>query len=437
VACAPVLVAGAMSNFQGTLPQATAYFVSATGSDGSPGTSPSAPWRTWTKVTAAASSGAFADGDSIRFQAGGVYSGAGGILTTLDLTFETYGSGPRARIEGSGTVAMFVFHGGSISTVRDLDITNNGAIATGAKIVQTSGVGTDVTISNSWLHRARGGVNCADGAHTLVIGCLIEDLYLDGTAGNGVGAVIETTDCLIRRCGLAAALDGNSTGDGCTTHQSAVNHVVRCIIIDCNKGITHVNTSGTSMIKDSIILMDDIGWATGTGGQSPPWLRWGINQTFGASMEIDNVIVGILGTQPLVCINNSSGLNQNIRHSTLVNANSHVSSAIIVVAGSNTSMRVRSCFFSGLSTSSIFWASDGAPGQIHRTAHNCYSPVLYPTNAGAQFLTGSVPISWDVWQTFSGEFDSIASPDLLPLAFGNGANADPVFPTRALSLMGF
>jgi hypothetical protein len=93
---------------------ATTYFFSTSGSDGAAGTSSGAPWQTITKFNAFA----FANGDSIVFKRGDVWTGTAMVITRSGIHLGAYGTGADPVISGFYTVPSFTNRGSGLYTAK-------------------------------------------------------------------------------------------------------------------------------------------------------------------------------------------------------------------------------------------------------------------------------------------------------------------------------
>lgn len=104
----------------------TTYYVSTTGNDSDPGTSPSTPWASLTKVDATT----FQPGDRILFEDGDTWSGQlwpkGSGTADAPITIGDYGSGTKPAIAGAGAVPDAVkIWDQQYWTITGLDVSNN------------------------------------------------------------------------------------------------------------------------------------------------------------------------------------------------------------------------------------------------------------------------------------------------------------------------
>ncbi|MBQ7573627.1 MAG: right-handed parallel beta-helix repeat-containing protein [Clostridia bacterium] len=105
---------------------ATNYYVSNSGNDTNAGTTPESAWRTIEKINHRT----LLPGDSVLFECGGVWSGClwvkGSGTKLAPIKIDSYGSGSKPCINGSGNNAAVYLYNQEYITVSGLEITNTG-----------------------------------------------------------------------------------------------------------------------------------------------------------------------------------------------------------------------------------------------------------------------------------------------------------------------
>lgn len=124
----------------------TVYYVSASGSDTNPGTSPSSAWRTIARVNRAT----LAPGDSVLFEGGQTFSDSSlappvSGTAASPITFGSYGTG-RALLRGPGN-PVYLATGLHDVTLNSLDIAGGSGI-----LVLSSGGTYNIAVKNSVIH---------------------------------------------------------------------------------------------------------------------------------------------------------------------------------------------------------------------------------------------------------------------------------------------
>lgn len=182
------------------------YYVDAiNGRDSNSGLSPQQAWRSLNRVNRHV----FQPGDRIRFRAGRIFEGQlkpqGNGSSTQRITIESYGEGPKPRLQGNGVMpATLHLYNVSHWLVRDLDISNYGAERkphrTGV-LVEAKDYGTmhaitlralDIHDVNGSLVKKQGGgagIICSNGGNRVLSnfdGLQIDSCTVRRTERNGI-----------------------------------------------------------------------------------------------------------------------------------------------------------------------------------------------------------------------------------------------------------
>lgn len=185
---------------------ATTYYISPSGSDANPGTSPAQPWLT----PGPASALLFAGGDRVLFQGGVVHNlgPAGLVVRRADgvgppgsppVVIATYGGGPTAKIivDASKTSGVLVLNTGAVS-VQNLTLAHSGAgkaVHHGIHILSNASDGS----GPRWAGVAVAGCSLAGFAYGLLVdsaggcrgfaGVRVTNVFATGSLRSGIASV--------------------------------------------------------------------------------------------------------------------------------------------------------------------------------------------------------------------------------------------------------
>ena len=207
----------------------TSYYVDCSATTNGNGSSQSSPWNTLASVNATT----FGPGDSIHFLAGTACSGQlhplGSGSSVSPITISLYGSGPRPRIDGNGTVAATVLLSNQqYWDIENLEITNtatsNDASRLGVRVENTlSSQLNHIHILNLSIHDVTGysaGYYGDNGAIAVVdAGGNTQSLWNDVQIANNT---INHVD----RVGIFVGPDNNSSTGGKPTNVVIQNNTI-------------------------------------------------------------------------------------------------------------------------------------------------------------------------------------------------------------------
>ncbi len=142
------------------------YVDSEAGNNSNAGTSASKPWRSLEKVNAST----FKPGDKVRFRAGSSWSSQLIITSRGDVdkpvVFESYGRGPRPRIDAAGRFEDALILSNAQNVVfKDFEITNKGTVGSGTNtpprrgvhiLADNAGTLTNIVVSDLFIHDVNG-----------------------------------------------------------------------------------------------------------------------------------------------------------------------------------------------------------------------------------------------------------------------------------------
>ena len=177
------------------------FYVSPSGRDSNPGTSPGAPWKTLAKVDAAP----LVPGDRVHLEGGAVfteplapYAGMAGT-NEAPIVFDSYGDGP-------ATIAASIY----LNTVSNLTFEDLNVSPTTGKGVFSSAAGggaRGITLRNLTIaHVPLAGINSNNPADE---GWLIEDVEIEQTGDSGIyvkGSNVVVADSTILETGTDASI---------------------------------------------------------------------------------------------------------------------------------------------------------------------------------------------------------------------------------------
>ena len=139
---------------------AAAFFIDSNrGSDSNSGASPKLAWKTLDKVNATT----FGPGDRVLFRRGGVWTGQlaphGSGSDGAAVVFDSYGAGPRPRIDGDGEDAVRLYNV-QFFELRGFEITNRGdrpAVRRGVHVfLDNFGTARHIVLAGLYIHDVNG-----------------------------------------------------------------------------------------------------------------------------------------------------------------------------------------------------------------------------------------------------------------------------------------
>lgn len=263
----------------------TTYYVdSAAGNDANAGTDPGSPWKTLAKVN----STVFQPGDTIRFKAGGVWTGTlspqGSGTEGNPIRIDMYGTGSKPLIAGAGAAAAIYFYNQEQWEVRNLEITNDAAtkgVRRGIHVDGTSGTWTNPRVfkhfvfENLDIHHVKGDVG-TDYAHN------------GGIIVWGTNWDYHVSDVVVNNCNIYS-LDSvgiylNGAQSKYSTGLKVTNNLIYDVAAD---GAFLLNTTG-GLIENNIVHDTHV---RASGYHVPLWV-WGSKNSVIQFNEVYNTAAG-------------------------------------------------------------------------------------------------------------------------------------------------